>query len=82
MDYSIVILALPFLMFLTLALAGNKMSQKFAGLLGTTGLLVITILSYMVTFQYFGMPRVEGVREALIPYNFEWLSFTDKLTIN
>ena len=82
MDYSIVILALPFLMFLTLALAGNKMSQKFAGLLGITGLLVITILSYMVTFQYFGMPRVEGVREALMPYNFEWLSFTDKLTIN
>ena len=84
MDYSfsILILALPLFMFLTLALGGNKMSQKFAGLLGTAGLLTIAVLSYMVAFQYFGMDRVDGIRPALMPYNFEWLSFTDKLTIN
>ncbi len=81
-SYSIVILALPLFMFLTLALGGNKMSQKFAGILGTLGLATIAVLSYMVAFQYFGMERVDGVRQALIPYNFEWLSFTEKLTIN
>ena len=81
-SYSIVILALPLFMFLTLALGGNKMSQKFAGILGTLGLMTIAVLSYMVAFQYFGMDRVDGIRPALTPYNFEWLSFTEKLTIN
>lgn len=66
-SYSILILALPLFMFLTLALGGNKMSQKFAGILGTVGLLTIAVLSYMVAFQYFGMDRVDGVRPALMP---------------
>lgn len=82
MDYSIIIVALPLLMFLILALAGMKMPQRVAGLLGTTGLLVITVLSYIVTYQYFTMPRVDGVREAVMPWNFEWLQFTDKLKID
>ncbi|MEG1998627.1 MAG: proton-conducting transporter membrane subunit, partial [Bacteroidales bacterium] len=82
MEYSIIILALPFLMFLTLALTGMKMSQRLAGILGTTGLLVVTALSYIIAFSYFTMPRVDGVREAIMPWNFEWLSFTDKLKID
>lgn len=82
MEYSIIILALPFFMFLLLALAGMKMTHKTAGLLGTAGLLVVTVLSYMVTYDYFTLPRVDGYRMTLIPWNFEWLQFTDKLRID
>ena len=49
MDYSYVflILLLPFLSFIVLGLAGMKMSHKAAGLIGTTSLGIVTVLSYV-----------------------------------
>ena len=49
MDYSyaFLILLLPMLSFLILGLAGMKMSHKVAGLIGTTSLGIVTILSYI-----------------------------------
>lgn len=82
MEYSIIILALPFFMFLLLSLAGMKMTHKAAGLLGTAGLIVVTVLSYMITYEYFTLPRVEGYRMTIIPWNFEWLQFTENLRID
>lgn len=82
MEYSIIILALPFFMFILLGLAGMKMTHKTAGLLGTAGLLVVTIVSYMITYEYFTLPRVDGYRLPIYPWNFEWLQFTDKLHID
>ena len=51
MDYSFTafILLLPLLSFLVLGLAGMKMSHKTAGLIGTTSLGVVTVLSYFTT---------------------------------
>ena len=58
------------------------MSHRTAGLLGTSGLFIITILSYIVAAQYFLQPRVDGIYPTITPYYFEWLRFTDWLHID
>ena len=82
MEYSYIILLLPMLMFITLGLCGHKMSHRTAGLLGTSGLFIITILSYIVAAQYFLQRRVDGIYPTITPYYFEWLRFTDWLHID
>ena len=76
MDYSYVflILLLPALSFVVLALAGMKMSHKLAGLIGTTSLGIVTVLSYMTAFLYFTADRgADGTYATMVPYNFTWL---------
>ena len=76
MDYSyaFLILLLPALSFLVLGLCGMKMSHKVAGLVGTTSLAIVTILSYYTAFKYFGAPRLDdGAFAAIVPFNFTWL---------
>ena len=82
MEYAYIILLLPMLMFITLGLCGHKMSHRTAGLLGTSALFVITILSYIVAAQYFMQPRVDGIYPTLTPCHFEWLRFTEWLHID
>ena len=82
MEYSYIILLLPMLMFIMLGLCGHKMSHRTAGLLGTSGLFIITILSYIVAAQYFMQPRVDGIYPTVTPYHFEWLRFTEWLHID
>ncbi len=76
MDYSlsILILLLPFLSFLILGLAGMKMSHKAAGLIGTTSLGLVTLLSYATAFTYFTADRcADGAFATIVPYNMTWL---------
>ncbi len=77
MEYTILILLLPFLSFLLLGIAGKWFSHRTAGLIGTCCLAVVTILSYMTAYDFFTMPRTaEGVIEAIPPVvNFTWLPF-------
>ena len=73
-SYSFLILLLPALSFVILALAGMKMSHKTAGLIGTTSLGLVTVLSYMTAFSYFTADRLtDGTFATLVPYNFTWL---------
>ena len=73
-SYSFLILMLPALSFVILALAGMKMSHKTAGLIGTTSLGLVTVLSYWTAFAYFTAERTaEGAFATLVPYNFTWL---------
>ena len=51
--YTFLILLLPALSFLILGLCGMKMSHKAAGLVGTTSLGIVTILSYLTAISYF-----------------------------
>ena len=76
MEYSYVflILLLPFLSFLVLGLAGMRLSHKVAGLIGTTSLGAVTVLSYVTAFAYFTAPRcADGAYATIVPYNFTWL---------
>ena len=76
MEYSFVYLIplLPLVSFLILGLAGMKMSHKIAGLIGTTSLGIVTLLSYFTAFHYFTAERcADGAFATLVPYNFTWL---------
>jgi NADH-quinone oxidoreductase subunit L len=59
------------------------MSHRLAGLIGTTSLGAVTILSWLTAGLYFTAPRLaDGTFETLIPYNFRWLPFTETLSID
>ncbi len=73
-EYTILILLLPLFSFLLLGLCGMKMSHKAAGIIGTTSLGIVTVLSYVTAFQYFSAARnAEGIFNTIVPYNFTWL---------
>jgi len=83
MTFTLFILLVPFLLFLVLGLGGNKMSHRTAGITGTTGLLISTVLSYWVAFRYFFVEgKVDGVFREMVPFSIEWLRFSDKLHID
>lgn len=76
MEYTLLILLLPFFSFLLLGICGKWLSHKTAGLIGTLVLGVVAVLSYITAYEYFTLPRTaEGVFETLTPYNFTWLPF-------
>ena len=83
MNYTILILILPLLSFLILGLGGKWLSHRMAGLIGTSSLGIVTILSWVTAGLYFTTPRLaDGTYETFIPYNFRWLPFTDTLSID
>ena len=53
MEYTLLILLLPFISFLLLGLAGKYLSHRTAGLIGTASLVIVTILSYYTAYEYF-----------------------------
>src|SRR5664280_68014 len=81
-SYTIWILILPFFMFLLLGLAGHKLKAKLSGLLGTAGLGIVTILSYVTAYRYFfTTEKLDGAFQKIVAANTIWLQFTDKLHI-
>ena len=82
-SYTIWIILIPFLMFVLLGLAGFKLKAKLSGLLGTGGLGVVTILSYITAYSYFfSSEKVDGAYQKITAFNITWLQFTDKLHID
>ena len=83
MELTILILLIPFLSFLITGIGGKWMSHRTAGLIGSIGLGLVTILSYATAWSYFTAPRLaDGTYETLMPYNFRWLLFTQNLSID
>ena len=83
MEYTILILLLPFFSFLILGIGGKWMSHRTVGIIGTIALGVVALLSYITAAQYFGAPRLaDGTYQTLMPYNFRWLPFTENLSID
>ena len=82
----ILILTIPFAMFLLLGIGGVKMSRKLAGVLGICGLGTVAVLSYIVAFTYFFSGDaafiVDGVRQQLQIFDVTWLKFTDRMVVN
>ncbi len=82
-SYTIWIPLLPLLMFLFLGLAGHKYFPKLSGIIGTCGLAIITILSYITAYKYFfTSEKIDGAFQKLTAFNLVWLQFTDKLHID
>ncbi len=84
MEYSLLIVITPFLLFLLLGLGGSKMKPNVAGIIGTLGMAFAAVLSYAVAYQYFfgGVGLENGAFKNVIALSFEWLRFTDKLHID
>lgn len=83
MELTILILLIPFLSFLITGIGGKWMSHRTAGLIGSIGLGLVTILSYATAWSYFTAPCLaDGTYETLMPYNFCWLPFTQNLSID
>ena len=80
-SYTILILLLPILIFLFTGLLGNKMNPRVSGMLGTTGLFVITLLSYLTAFNYFSN-RTGEVFQSIEAFNLVWLPLTGTLIIH
>lgn len=83
MEYTLFILLLPLLSFLTLGIGGKWMSHRTAGSIGTLVVGIVTLLAYCTAFTYFTTPRTaDGTFATLIPYDMVWLPFTETLSIN
>jgi NADH-quinone oxidoreductase subunit L len=82
-SYTIWILLVPFLMFLLLGLAGHKLKARLSGLLGTGGLAVVTILSYITAYRYFfTLEKVDESFQKISAFNITWLQLTENLHID
>lgn len=81
-DFTQIILGLPLLLFLVLGLGGKYMKPKIAGILGTCGLVVITLLAYYTAYNYFFViGKTAGAYEAISAPFYSWLQFTDTLVL-
>jgi len=81
--YTLLIPLIPFLVFVAVGLGGHKVKPVVSGLIGTSGLGISAILSYMTAIKYFFSAHVAGAPyTALKAFEVNWLHLTDKLTIN
>lgn len=83
MEYSILILITPLLLFLFLGLVGGKLRPNIAGIIGTLGMGFCAVLAYSVAYQYFFViGKTADSWQSIMPINFEWLRFTELLHID
>ena len=83
MEYTILILLLPFLSFILIGLLGTKLRPVVAGAAGTVVTGIVALLSYWTAFSFFAAGRdASGVYPTQIPWNFEWLPFNGSLQID
>ena len=80
---AILIPLLPLFFFLFLGLLGKRMKPAASGILGTAGLFISAMLSYIIAIQYFFIDgKVDGVFRQITAINFTWLKFTDTLHVD
>lgn len=83
MEYTLYIMLVPLAMFLFLSLGSKWLRPRAAGIIGTLGMAVPTVLSYITACQYFfGIGPVDGAYQAVTAVSTEWLRFSDKLAID
>ncbi|MDR0506457.1 MAG: NADH-quinone oxidoreductase subunit L [Dysgonamonadaceae bacterium] len=83
MEYSLFIVALPFIIFLALGLSGKKLKPVAAGIIGTLGMALCAVAAYFVAYQYFFQIGKTGESwQSITALNFQWLHFTNKLHID
>ena len=80
--FTILIFLIPLTVFLSLGLLNSKLRPSVAGVIGTTGLAVITILSYSTAYLYFSSTSTQEGHKSIEAFNVLWLTFTDQLQIH
>jgi len=82
-SYIALIPLLPLATFVVLGLWGRKYFQKSAGIIGTASLAISTFLSLAVAYQYFFVDgKADGVYQKIVPFQYNWLSFSPSLSID
>jgi NADH-quinone oxidoreductase subunit L len=79
---TMLILLMPLAAFLSLGLLNNRLRPSVAGLIGTTGLLIITLASYFTAYKYFSTGDAEQGYVAVEVFNVLWLAFSDQLQVH
>lgn len=84
MDYtfSLLILVIPLVTFFVLGLLSGRLKPAMAGIIGTTNLLVIAMLSYYTAYLYFTTSVPGSAYAPVKAFNTLWLKFTDQLQIH
>ena len=81
--YTLLIPLIPLLVFLFTGLTGHKFKPLVSGLIGTTGLFIVFMLSFLTAIRYFWTDHVAGTGyHSLKAFEIQWLHLSDKLTIN
>jgi NADH-quinone oxidoreductase subunit L len=87
-SYTLLILLVPFLMFIIISFTSANRSRLLSGLptayysiLGTSGLFIITLLSYWTAYSYFTNPS-GATFQPIEAFQYRWLQFTDTLIIH
>ena len=80
--FTTLIFLIPLVVFLSLGLLNSKLKPSVAGVIGTTGLSIITILSYGTAYLYFSSSSSQDGHKTIEAFNVLWLCFTDKLQIH
>ncbi len=74
---------LPLAGFLLLGLFGRKYFKNTSGIIGTTLLLISTVLALYTAYGYFfEYGKVDGVYQKLIPLKYTWLQFSEGVSID
>jgi NADH-quinone oxidoreductase subunit L len=82
-NYTLLIILTPLFVFAFTGLFGNKFKPAFSGILGTCGIGFITLLAYYTAYQYFFANEIsEAGFSKIIPFNYLWLQFSEKLFIS
>lgn len=81
MEFTLLILIIPFIGFLLLGLCGGYLRPKLAGIIGSASMACVAVLSYLTAYRYFAAGRVDGVFPTVVPFDFNWLPFNEGLSI-
>ncbi|MEQ8323448.1 MAG: NADH-quinone oxidoreductase subunit L [Vicingaceae bacterium] len=84
MNWSMTILIplLPLLSFVVVGLFGPRFGRKISGLIGTFSIVLSAFISLITAFKYFLSSGMDGHYSVIIPFNMEWLRFSDRLHID
>ena len=81
--YIALIPLLPLAGFLLLGLFGRSYFKKTSGIIGTTLLLISTVLALYTAYGYFfEYGKLNGVYQKLIPLQYTWLEFAKGVSID
>ena len=81
--YIALIPLLPLAGFVLLGLFGRRYFKNTSGIIGTTLLLVSTVLALYTAYGYFfEYGKVDGVYQKLVPLQYTWLEFSKGVSID
>ena len=83
-SYTAWILLTPLILFVMIGLFGHRFKPIVSGIVGTSGLFVIWVLSLVTAYKYFFVleKTADGAFQQFLAVNVRWLTLTDKLHID